>query len=144
VVSDYFYSFGSVGIFLRGKRHAIRRATALPATARAFDVATHIVGIHLFNETLNMRKLPGTEYPCNLTRSPISERELERAYNIDSMTEMDFLKYNYSELLNLTSHGYKKQKNWLKDYLQTDRNSAEQASATRRSPQVRLKQKCQY
>jgi hypothetical protein len=91
-----------------------------------------------------MRKVPGTEYPCNLTSPPISERESERVYNIDSMTEMDFLKYNYSELLNLASHGNQKQKSWLKDYLQTDRNSAEEAYATRRSLQVRLKQKCQY
>ena len=58
-------------------------------------------------------------------KSTISEREIEHIYNIDSMTEMDFLKYNYSELLNLTSQGNQKQKGWLKDYLQTFRNSDE-------------------
>jgi hypothetical protein len=86
----------------------------LTAKASACDVATHIVGIHLFNETLNMTKLPGTEYPCNLTSPPISELELVRLYNIDSMTETDFLKYNYSELLNVASHDNQKQKSWLK------------------------------
>lgn len=58
-------------------------------------------------------------------KSTISEREIEHIYNIDSMTEMDFLKYNYSELLNLASHGNQKQKSWLKDYLLTFKNGDE-------------------
>ena len=58
-------------------------------------------------------------------RSTISEREIERIYNIDSMTENDFLKYNYDELLNLANHGNHKQKSWLKKDLQTFKNSDE-------------------
>ena len=59
------------------------------------------------------------------SRSTISEREIEHIYNIDSMTENDFLKYNYDELLNLANHGNQKQKSWLKNDLQTFRNSDE-------------------
>jgi len=49
--------------------------------------------------------------------SSITEHEMAHVYNIDSMTDTDFLQYNYSELLNLATRGNHAQKSWLKDYL---------------------------
>jgi|GEM_PF-1919987 hypothetical protein len=58
------------------------------------------------------------------SESTLTQRELDHIYQIDSMTEHDFLKYNLSELLNLAKRGTKPQKNWLKDLLKACDNSA--------------------
>jgi len=49
--------------------------------------------------------------------SSITEHEMAHICNIDSMTDIDFLQYNYSELLNLATQGNHAQKSWLKNYL---------------------------
>lgn len=50
-------------------------------------------------------------------KSTISEREIEHIYNIDSMNEDDFLKYNLPELLNLAKGGNQHKRHWLKTFL---------------------------
>ena len=49
--------------------------------------------------------------------SSITEHEMAHIYNIDAMTDIDLLQYNYSELLNLATRGNHAQKSWLKNYL---------------------------
>jgi hypothetical protein len=49
--------------------------------------------------------------------SSITEHEMAHVYHIDSMTDFDFLQYNYSELLKLATRGNHPQKSWLKNYL---------------------------
>jgi hypothetical protein len=57
--------------------------------------------------------------------STVTPRELEHMYEVDSMTENDFLKYNLSELLTLAARGDRAQKAWLKSLLKTCGNGAE-------------------
>ena len=59
------------------------------------------------------------------TRSEVSQHELESVFNIDSMTEADFLKYNYSQLLEIAGGRDGSRKRWLRTYLQTCDNSPE-------------------
>jgi hypothetical protein len=49
--------------------------------------------------------------------SGITQHEMAHIYNIDSMTDIDFLQYNYDELLILATRGNYAQKSWLKNYL---------------------------
>jgi len=57
------------------------------------------------------------------TRSQVSQHEMESIYNIDSMTEEDFLKYNYSQLLEIASGENETRRRWLRSYLKTCGNS---------------------
>ena len=50
-------------------------------------------------------------------RSTLTNRELDHIYNIDSMTDIDLLKYNYVELVELARKGNKAQRAWLKSLL---------------------------
>ena len=61
----------------------------------------------------------------NRHHSEDTDYESDTLNFIDSMTGNDFLKYNYSELLNLATRGNSAQKSWLKDYLQSSDNNAE-------------------
>ncbi len=64
------------------------------------------------------------------TRSQVSQPELETIYNIDSMTEEDFLKYNYPQLLQLLTGGNGTRRRWLPTYLKTCSNSPEKRRLT--------------
>jgi len=66
-----------------------------------------------------------SEQVLDQNESTVTQRELNRIYTVDSMTEADFLKYNLSELLNLARRGTKAQKNWLKEFLEKCETSAE-------------------
>ena len=66
----------------------------------------------------------------DLARSQVSQHELESIYNIDSMTEEDFLKYNYSQLLKIAIGENSKEKRWMGTYLKTCGNSPEKRRLT--------------
>jgi hypothetical protein len=58
--------------------------------------------------------------------STVTNRELDHVYNVDSMTDLDFLQYNYSELEQLARQGNKAQRTWLKSYLKEYATNSEQ------------------
>jgi len=54
----------------------------------------------------------------NQAKSTLSQKELESIYNIDSMTDDDFLKYNYVQLQQIAVGKDQKRKRWLRNYLE--------------------------
>lgn len=64
-------------------------------------------------------------------RSEITERELGPDYPFDDagpITNEEFLKYNYRELLKIASERYTKRKDWLFEFLETCGDSVEKRS----------------
>ena len=76
------------------------------------------------------RSLSGREPMLDRTRSEVSQHELESIYNIDSMTEEDFLKYNHSQLRQIAAGNDSTRKLWLRTYLKTCSNSPEKRRLT--------------
>ena len=60
----------------------------------------------------------------NARLSDISEREWETIYNVDSMDENDFLKYNQPELRAIAAGKDSKKRQWLKEFLDRCSSSA--------------------
>ena len=58
-------------------------------------------------------------------RSSLSERELDAVYNIDSLSDEDFLKYNYKELTQIAAGRDLTRKEWLTQFLKTCENTIE-------------------
>ena len=61
----------------------------------------------------------------DLNRSSVSRAELEAVYNIDSLSNEDFLKYNYRELLQIAAGTQVAKKEWLRQYLKECEDSIE-------------------
>jgi len=76
--------------------------------------------IAVFEKTSNHKAV------LNTTRSSVSNHELKSVYYIDSMTDVDFLQYNYDELVKLATHGNRDQRLWLKSYLKQYAVNSEQ------------------
>jgi hypothetical protein len=51
------------------------------------------------------------------SNSQLSEQEIEKVYNIDSLTNEQFVEYSLKELLEVAAHGSEKQKEWLRQFL---------------------------
>lgn len=75
-------------------------------------------------------RLGGEKRIVDRTRSQVSQHELESIYNIDSMTEEDFLKYNYSQLREIATGENDTRRHWLRTYLKTCSNSPEKRRLT--------------
>ena len=58
-------------------------------------------------------------------RSSLSERELDAVYNIDSLSDEDFLKYNYKELMQIAAGPDLNRRAWLTQFLRTCENTSE-------------------
>ena len=58
-------------------------------------------------------------------RSNLSNEELEAVYNIDTLSDEDFLKYNYEELSQIALSGDVERREWLVQFLETCENSIE-------------------
>ena len=58
-------------------------------------------------------------------RSSLSERELDAVYNIDSLSDEDFLKYNYKDLTQIAAGRDLTRKEWLTQFLKTCENTME-------------------
>lgn len=61
----------------------------------------------------------------NREQSDISQAELEAVYNIDSLYDEDFLKYNYQELADIATGRNAVKKDWLREFLKTCENTIE-------------------
>lgn len=57
------------------------------------------------------------EFVLDKSVSELSEQELEDVYNIDSLSDENFLEYNFRELVNLAREGSARQKEWLRRFL---------------------------
>ena len=58
-------------------------------------------------------------------RSSLSEKELNAVYDIDSLSDEDFLKYNYHELAQIAAGPDLAKKEWLHQFLKTCENTIE-------------------
>ena len=58
-------------------------------------------------------------------RSDLSENELEAVYNIDSLSDEAFLKYNYKELTQIATGRDLRKKEWLNQFLKSRENTIE-------------------
>jgi len=58
-------------------------------------------------------------------RSNITEPEFESVYNIDSLSNEDFLQYNYGEMSQIASGRDIRKKEWLREFLKNCENTAE-------------------
>jgi hypothetical protein len=77
-------------------------------------------------QTLVMsRSLNGGESVIDRKRSGVSQQELETVYNIDSMTEEDFLHFNYVQLHKIAVGKDSERKHWLRNYLNRCTHSSE-------------------
>jgi hypothetical protein len=70
------------------------------------------------------RRLNGGTSHVDASRSNLSERELDAVYNLDSMGENDFLKYNFAELSRVAAGKNDVRKDWLRGYLKTVQRTA--------------------
>src|SRR5262249_49113565 len=61
------------------------------------------------------------------SKSQLSKREIKKVYNIDSLTDEQFVKHNPTELLRVAERGSEKQKEWLKVFLKKLNNSPQKA-----------------
>jgi hypothetical protein len=80
--------------------------------------------------TATFIKMPGTsKFIFDPLRSEMSEKEFISCYgDCERITDVEFLKYNYRELVRLAARGNAKQKEWLRSYLSTCDESPERRS----------------
>lgn len=57
------------------------------------------------------------KFALDKSNSQLSEQEIETVYDIDSLTNEQFVEYNVNELANVAAHGSGKQKDWLRQLL---------------------------
>ncbi|HKY03807.1 MAG TPA: hypothetical protein VJQ56_02900 [Blastocatellia bacterium] len=57
--------------------------------------------------------------------SSLSEEEIGRVYNFDSLEDKDFIKYNFNELQRLAARGSARRRAWLRGFLTTVEQSNE-------------------
>ncbi len=67
----------------------------------------------------------------DLNRSSVSRAEVEAVYNIDSLSNEDFLKYNYAELSQISVGRNEQKKEWLRQFLVTCDNTVERRRLAR-------------
>lgn len=61
------------------------------------------------------------------TNSDLSQEELDAVYNVDSLTNEGFLKYNFKELSRLATGVDKNRREWLKRFLEVCKGSEEKS-----------------
>jgi hypothetical protein len=71
------------------------------------------------------RHLSRKSFALDTTHSDLSQNELDAVYNIDSLTNEGFLKYNFKELSRLATGTDANRKEWLKQFLNVCKNSEE-------------------
>jgi hypothetical protein len=67
--------------------------------------------------------------------SDLSENELEAVYNIDSLTDEAFLKYNYRELSEIAAGRDVARREWLREFLKNCKNTIENVRLRQMLPQ---------
>jgi len=56
-------------------------------------------------------------FALDKSRSQISEDEIQKVHNYDSLDDEHFIQYNYEELLGIANNGTERQKSWLSKFL---------------------------
>jgi hypothetical protein len=82
----------------------------------------------LFSKTHNVvfsERLGGDKYIFDRAHSDISEKEFDAVYDIDSLSDEDFLKYNYAALSEIATGTDLKHKEWLRNFLPNCENTIE-------------------
>lgn len=80
--------------------------------------------------TVTFIKVPGSpRFTFDSLHSEMMEKELINCYgDCEHVTDEEFLKYNYHELVRLAARGNAKQKEWLRSYLDTCDDTMEKQS----------------
>jgi len=76
-------------------------------------------------KALFVGKLGRKRFALDATRSDLSQNELEAVYDVDSLTNESFLKYNLEELSRIAKGTDTNRKEWLKRFLNVCKNSTE-------------------
>lgn len=72
-----------------------------------------------------IRQLSREGFALDTAKSDLSQNELDAVYNIDSLTNEGFLKYNFKELSQLATGADKNTREWLKRFLEVCKSSEE-------------------
>lgn len=64
-----------------------------------------------------VNKLGSDSDAIDLSRSDLSQKEFNAVYNIDSLYDDDFVKYNFAELSRIAAGHDRRLKEWLRDFL---------------------------
>jgi len=73
-----------------------------------------------------LRRLSNRVATLDVNHSELTHNELDAVYNIDSLSNEDFLKYNYQELSRIAQGTDTKRREWLRQFLDACDNTAEQ------------------
>jgi hypothetical protein len=68
------------------------------------------------------RDNPSSAFVLDVSKSALTEKEIEEVYNIDSLFEESFIRYNYNELTGIAKGNDERKKEWLRKYLENCEN----------------------
>ena len=92
------------------------------------DTSTSAQDVSLFTKrqkAVFIRQLNRGRFALDTAKSELSQNELDAVYNIDSLTNEAFLKYNFKELSQLATGPGKSTREWLKRFLDVCKSSEE-------------------